>query len=136
MIRVFKSDSQDEKFYAKMGKYFASLEVAKELERQVYNKENTTWYVSTIHEKVIGFASVYDSGKYYFLDNLYVTPLFRNRRNAREIISNIIDDFSDKPIKCIVNNPYAIRIFEQFGFCEDGKIGKYKKYIKYQTSIL
>ena len=131
MIRVYRSECQGRDFYALMGKYFASLDVAKELERQVYNKPKTTWYISTVHDNVVGFASVYDSGKFYFLDNLYIVPLYREIGNASEIVKNIVEDFTDKPIKCIAVNPCAIRIFENLGFVEDGTNGKYKKYIKY-----
>lgn len=131
MIKVYRSENQGRDFYALMGEYFASLEVAKELERQVYNKPNTTWCVSTIREKVVGFASVYDAGKFYFLDNLYVVPLYRSIGNAREIVKTLVCEFTDKPIKCLAVNPYAIRIFEDFGFVEGGANGKYKKYIKH-----
>lgn len=132
MIRVFKSDCQDDKFYALMGRYFASLDIAKELERQVYNKLNSTWYVSVIRGIcVVGFASVFDNGKNYFLDNLYVRPEFRNDGVAKEIVTEIVTDHTDKPIKCVANNPYALKIFYSLGFEEVGQNGKYKKLIKY-----
>lgn len=131
MIRIFRADTQDDNFYALMGRYFASLDIAKELERQVYNKPNTTWYISIIRNKVIGFASVCDCGKHYFIDNLYVIPEHRHCGTAREIIEYIVDDHTDKPVKCIAVHPAALKIFDSFGFIEDGNNGKYKKLIKY-----
>ena len=39
---------QNRDFYALMGPHFASLDIAKELERQVYNKPNTGWVVDGV----------------------------------------------------------------------------------------
>ena len=131
MIRIYTNDSQNADFYAIMGKHFASLDIAKELERQIYNKDNSVWYLSTYRNTVIGFAAVFDNGKYYFLDNLYVLPEFRNDGTARELVTEIVSDFTDKPIKCVANNPYALKIFHSLGFVEVGQNGKYKKLIKH-----
>ena len=132
MIEVFKSERQSDAFYALMGRYFASLDIAKELERQIYNKPKSVWYVSKTQGKtVFGFAALFDCGKHYFLDNLYVFPEFRNYGTAREIVAEIVSDHTDKPIKCIANNPYALKIFRSLGFVEVGQNGKYKKLIKH-----
>jgi len=130
MIRVYRSEYQDNKFYAMMGRYFASLDIAKELERQLYNKDNSVWYVSTYRDKVLGFAAVFDSKNHYFLDNLYVLPDHRGASVASEIVAYIVGDFTDKPIKCVANNPGALKIFERHNFVEVGMNGKYKKLIK------
>lgn len=131
MIRIFKSENQQEGFYAMMGQYFASLDIAKELERQLYNKPNTTWIISTYKTTVCGFASVCDCGNNYYLDNLYVIPEYRSNRLASEIVEEICEMFNDKPIKCIAANPYSIRIFEKNGFEKVGNNGKWNKYIKH-----
>lgn len=131
MIRVFKSDNQGDNFYVLMGRFFASLDIAKELERQIYNKDNSVWYISTYKNTVLGFASLFDNGKYYFLDNLYVLPEHRNDGIARELVAEIVSDHTDKPIKCVANNPYALKIFHSLGFQEVGQNGKYKKLTKH-----
>ena len=131
MIRIYRSEYQNAEFYSKMGKYFASLEIAKELERQLYNKPNSVWYLSTFKNSILGFAALFDNGKYYFLDNLYVLPEHRREGTALEIVSEIVSNHTDKPIKLIANNPYAIKIFSSLGFEEDGRNGKYQKYIKH-----
>lgn len=136
MIRIYKSEYQNAEFYSKMGKYFASLEIAKELERQLYNKPNSVWYLSMFKSSIMGFAALFDNGKYYFLDNLYVLPEHRNNGTAREIVTQIVSDNTDKPVKLIANNPYAIKIFDSLGFEEDGANGKYKKFIKHPASVL
>lgn len=131
MIRVFKNDSQDDVFYATMGRYFASLDIAKELGCQLYNKQNSVWYISMYKNTVLGFAALFDNGKYYFLDNLYVLPEFRNDGTAKEILEEIVSDHTDKPIKCVANNPYALKILYSLGFVEVGQNGKYKKLSKH-----
>lgn len=130
MILTFSSEQQGEEFYALMGQYFASLDIAKELEQQLYNMPNTEWFIA-YSEGVVGFASVRDCGKYYYLDNLYVVPQQRNIGTATKIVENIVKRFADKPIRLIAVNPYSIRIFERYGFEKDGKNGKWIKYIKH-----
>lgn len=131
MIRIFSSESQGDNFYKLMGRYFASLDIAKELDRQIYNKDNSVWYLSTYKNAVLGFAALFDNGKYYFLDNLYVFPTFRNDGVAKEIVEEIVSDHKNKPIRCIANNPYALKIFQSLGFEEVGQNGKYKKLEKH-----
>ena len=131
MTRLFISDNQGRDFYALMGKYFASLDIARELECQVYNKPNTDWIVCVERSEAIGFVSVHDESKHYFIDNLYVLPEFRNRGIAEELIEEVCDLYCNKPLRCIAFNPYALKIFEKFGFVEVGKSGKYKKLKKH-----
>ena len=139
MILTFKSDNQGEGFYAIMGQYFASLTVAKELERQVYNKPDTDWYIFAHHNKnkrgvpllVSGFVSVHDAGKHYFIDNLYVIPDMRNCNIATELVEFVVGSYTNKPLTCIANHPAALKIFNRFGFVEAGQRGKFKKLIKH-----
>lgn len=126
---------QNDDFYAVMGRYFADLNIAKELERQLYNKENTVWYLvvdeAELPLRVCGFASLFVANKHYFLDNLYVFPEFRNQGIAKEIVESIVKTFTSKPIKCVAVNPYALKVFDDLGFVEVGRNGKYKKLVKY-----
>lgn len=131
MILVYASDAQGFCFYGDMGRFFASLDISKELERQLYNMENSVWYISESDGEIMGFAALFDRGKYYFLDNLYVLPDFRNQGVAREIVTEMVYDHIDKPIRCVANNPYALKIFRSLGFVEVGQNGKYKKLIKH-----
>ena len=132
MIRIYTSNKQDDSFYAIMGRYFASLDIAKELERQLYNKANSVWYIfADDYGSLAGFAALFDNGNHYFLDNLYVKPRFRGIGIAKGIVHKIVSDYTDKPIKCIANNPYALKIFGSLGFEEVVQNGKYKKLRKY-----
>jgi GNAT superfamily N-acetyltransferase len=114
-----------------MGEHFASLEIAKELERQIYNKPHTHWLVVEQNGRAVGFVSVFETMTSYFIDNLYVVPAFRNKGYASGLIRNVCDKYSSKPLKCIACNPYALKVFENFGFAEVGQRGKYKKLVKH-----
>lgn len=142
MILIFRSDHLNSGFYGTMGAYFASLEIAKELERQVYNKPDTDWFVSMDYvkhghfedyERVQGFASVHHERNGLFIDNLYVRPEYRHRGIATQIIRDIDLEYrgEELPRKCIAVNPYAMAIFKKFGFEEVGKVGKYTKLEKH-----
>ena len=131
MIRLFRSYNNGHYFYSLMGKHFASLDIAKELERQVYNKPNTDWIVCVERSEAIGFVSVHDESKHYFIDNLYVLPEFRKRGIAEELIEEVCEFHCDKPLHCIACNPYALKIFKKFGYVEVGERGKYKKLEKH-----
>lgn len=131
MILVFSPDRQQEKFYAIMGRNFASLDIAKELERQVYNSPYTTWYVETVNNIAIAFVSVCEHKKHYFVDNLFVHYGWRGQGIASKLIERVVEDFTDKPIKCIAVNPFSIKIFERFGFEGGRKNGKWTEYTKH-----
>lgn len=131
MIKVYPSETQGREFYADMGRFFADLSIAKELERQVYNKPDTTWYVAQQWNLIYGFVSVNETKNYYFIDNFYIIPEWRGQNRGSELIEHIVEDFTDKPLKCVANNPAAIHIFKSCGFVEDGHNGKYTRLIKY-----
>ena len=131
MIRLFKSDMLTQDFYAIMGEHFASLDIAKELERQVYNKPNTHWFVDMREGRAIAFVSVRSTMTSYFIDNLYVKPAFRHKGIASGLIRNVCDKYNNKPLRCIACNPYALKVFERFGFVEVGERGKYKRLEKH-----
>lgn len=131
MIRIFASDEQGNEFYSLMGEFFASLDIAKELERQVYNKPDTHWHVIEDCWDVLGFVSVHDAGNHYFIDNLYVLPEYRSEGFGYDLIQSVCEEYVDKPLRCIACNPHALRIFEKFGFVEVGTRGKYKRFEKH-----
>ena len=131
MIRLFRNDMLNRDFYAIMGEHFASLDIAKELERQVYNKPNTHWFVDVRGGKAVAFVSVRSTLTSYFIDNLYVKPAFRHKGIASGLIRNVCDKYNNKPLRCIACNPYALKVFERFGFVEVGERGKYKRLEKH-----
>ena len=134
MIQIYTNKEQDRQFYALMGEYFASLDIAKEMERQIYNKSNSVWVVlQDGGGNVMGFASVFDNNTHYFIDNVYVLPPFRGFKLATKLIKIILTYFpilKEKPLKAIANNPKMIHLFNKYGFKEVGNNGKWKKFKK------
>ena len=127
MIRIYREQEQNKDFYALMGRFFASKEIAKEMDQQIYNTAGTDWYIATHRGQVQGFASVTKRNKYGFLDNLWIVPEWRGHGIGTELVETVLDDNPDV-IRCIACNPYAIRILEKYGFDEVGKNGKYKRF--------
>lgn len=130
-MKVYKSDKQDASFYAIMGSNFASLDIAKELEQQVYNKPRTTWYVHIVNDCAVAFVSVCEQKNNHFVDNLFVHYGWRGKGLARELIEAVVANHTDKPLKCIACNPYALKLFDSFGFEKVGVNGKYTKLLKH-----
>lgn len=131
MILVFSPDNQQDTFYAIMGRNFASLDIAKELERQVYNAPYTIWYVEMVNDIAVAFVSVCEHKQHYYVDNLFVHCGWRGQGIASKLIERVVADFIDKPLKCIAANPYSIKIFERFGFERGRKNGKWTQYTKH-----
>lgn len=135
MIQIYKNNEQDQHFYSRMGKYFASLDIAEELERQLYNKDNSVWFVVYDNEtgEVMGFASIFEYKTYDFLDNVYVLPKHRGKGYCSRIMKEIITTYypnTPKPLRAIAINPKMIHLFNKYGFKEVGNNGKWKKFEK------
>lgn len=132
-MKLYEPQQQDEAFYKVMGRYFASVEVEKELEAPLHNLPNTTWCVA-VHpfnqEVVYAFCSVTDKGKYYYLDNVYVVKECRNKGLCSAMTRFATGTFADKPMKAIAINERMIHLFFKFGFKEVGHNGKWKKFQK------
>lgn len=127
-IKVYDSLMQDTSdFYSIMGRYFASLDIKKELESQLYNKVGSIWYLIYNDYELVGFCALYPTkDNYMYLDNLYVFPQYRGNGYATELISNIIK--CHNKIHLIACNDYAIKIYKSLGFIEFGNNGKWKKF--------
>lgn len=127
-IKVYDSLEQDTSdFYSIMGRYFASLDIKKELESQLYNKAGSIWFLIYNDYELVGFCALYpDKNNSMYLDNLYIFPWYRGNGYATELIRRIIN-YHNK-IHLIACNDYAIRIYKSFGFIEFGNKGKWKKF--------
>lgn len=121
---IIKMNNKNENFYNIMGKHFASKSFIKELDCQLYDN-NCEWYMFFDEKQLLGFASLENKNNYYYLDNFYVFQECRNKGIAKEILKEILKDYTN--IKLISRNEYAIKIFKKYGFKEYGKNGRYLK---------
>lgn len=123
-INVYKT--QDKHFYSFMGKYFASREIAKELDNQIYNEENTTWFVHMDNEEEVrGFVSMERKKDHVYLDNFYVLKEHRGTDVGTDLLNYVLEDFKNETIKLITRNEIALKMFTSKGFETYRKNGRY-----------
>jgi len=122
---ILKNNNQDEKFYAKMGKFFADRSIIKELDCQLYNDNNMIWYLS-INEEIEGFISVQDRGEYNYIDNFYIIPKYRNKGIGKILLNKVMLD-NTKKIRLITRNEIALKMYQNLGFKIYSQNGRYFK---------
>ena len=116
----------DDGFYAKMGKYFADKTIIKELDNQLYNEDNMVWYIYEENNVIKGFLSIQSIKNYYYIDNFYVLPEYRNNKIGSTLLDFVLDIFNDKKIKLITRNEIALRLYFSRGFKVVRKNGRYR----------
>ena len=117
-------------FFSMMGKFFSRKEYIKEMGCQFYSNENMKWYILYENfDEIYGFASIEDKKNYYYLDNVYIVEKYRNKGYCKKILTKLIEENNDKPIKLITNNNIALEIYKKYGFKEYAKNGTYIKMI-------
>ena len=126
-VKVYGTlEQENSSFYSIMGRYFASRDIGKELEGQLYNDKNSTWYLLYDDYDLVGFCTLFDRNDSLYLDNLYILPNYRNCGNA-EFLMKFVLETSEKGIFCIASNDYALRIYKNLGFHVYGNRGKWLK---------
>ena len=129
MLKIKKTNERNKDFFKEMGLYFSRKEIIKEMDCQIYSNEKMTWYIAYIENTLIGFLSIEEKEKYVYIDNFYIINKYRGYGYGKELFNESLKDFifEEKPIRLITSNKYAKKIFEDFGFKENGKNGKYYK---------
>lgn len=137
LIKIKNENDND--FFNIMGKYFSRKEIIKELDCQLYSNENMQWYLLYEEDILVGFLSIENKNKYYYIDNFYILSNYRGIGYGNKLFNRVFQDYlleninnEFKTIKLITKNQYAKKIFEKYGFIEKGKNGKY---IKMETQI-
>lgn len=132
-IKIYKQKEQDKEFYSIMGKYFASRKIAKEFGGyQLYNTDNSIWYLLYDDNKLIGFCSSIINENYILLDNFYILNVFRNKGYSKYLLNEWIEynKVFKKDLKVMVSNEYQKRNMNRFDFKEYKKSKNYIYYIK------
>ena len=133
LIKIMTEENKD--FFNIMGKYFSRKSFIKELDSQLYSNENMEWYLIYENNQLIGFISIEDRKKYYYIDNFYIFEQYRQMGYGELLFKRLFENYmldninndEYKKIKLITKNIYAKVIFEKYGFTETGKNGKYIK---------
>lgn len=133
MIRIFTPETQDEKFYAIMGQYFAHRIYAQEMGGwQFYNKDNATWFLLFDDGVLLGFCVLYNEKTHVFWDNFYILKQYRGQGNSRVLFDARLE-YSlviGKEIRAITDNPIQVHNYEKNKLEHYGQRGRYKKYRK------
>lgn len=127
-------------FFKIMGKYFSRKDFIKELDCQLYSNEDMEWYLIYDDYSLLGFISIEDKKKFYYIDNFYIFEKYRSQGYGEKLFRRLFEDYlidnsnknECKKIKLITKNENAIKIFEKYGFIKTAQNGKY---IKMETEI-
>ena len=128
-IKLYKGFTDE--FCIKMCKYFADKSFIKELDNQLYSNDSMYWLIGEdLENSVLGFLSIEDKDTYYYLDNFYILPRYRNMKIGNEILDYSLDYFGDKPIKLLTRNVIALNMYLKNGFKIYKQNGRYKYLIR------
>lgn len=128
MIKKFNGTECN--FYYLMGKFFADRSIIKEMDCQIYNDKDMTWYLSFDKEGHIeGFISIQKQKKHSYIDNFYIVPQYRNQGIGERLLTEVLKDHQEK-INLISRNEIAIDLFKKYGFVEYSHNGRYRKMTK------
>lgn len=86
LIQLFKEFAQFQKQYDKMTNSAQQL---------MQDREHFTCFVAVINSRIVGYTIYFPaysswSGKSLYIDDLYVTPEFRNRRIGKSLLETVI----------------------------------------------
>lgn len=130
-IIIYEQEQQKKSFYSIMGYYFASLDIKRELESQLYNKDNSTWFLAYEGVELVGFCSIFEEKNKIYFDNFYIIDDFRNKGYGSLLFDAMIKYCREKytkKIEAIASNEKAVGLFEKYNFECAGNRGKYTKY--------
>jgi len=82
----------------------------------------------------LGFSSV-SCAKYYILDDVYVTPVFRRQGSAKQLIDTAIlfarhEDAQRISLETQKNNYHSHQLYEQMGFVKDNSYQTFHCFLK------
>lgn len=132
---IFEDDGATHDFYCRMGRFFASKQVVKELEGPMFDDEHYVWLLAMKDGKIAGFSSCrldeLNKGIAHF-GVTYVLPDHRRKGLYRHM-------FELKEQLCIKHNPAFLRglanplskkVFEDRGWATTRLAGKWTYYQK------
>jgi len=132
---IFEDDGATHDFYCRMGRFFASKQVVKELEGRLFDDESYVWLLAMKDGKIAGFSSCrldeLSKGIAHF-GVTYILPEHRRKGLYRHM-------FELKEQLCIKHNPAFIRgianplskqVFEERGWTATRVAGKWTHYQK------
>lgn len=132
---VYEDDGATHDFYCRMGRFFASKQVVKELEGPMYDDEHYVWLLAMQDDRIVGFSScrfdemdkgIAHFGVTYILLEHRRKGLYRHLFRLKEALC-----FRHKP-KFIrgIANPVSKVVFDERGWTATRQAGKWTYYQK------
>jgi GNAT superfamily N-acetyltransferase len=122
-IQTYKTQGND--FYSLMGPYFADRKIIKELDNQLYNDENITWFLYMGGNKLKGFLSIEHKKDHNYIDNFYILPDYRGIGIGKELLDKAVEYSKGWEMRAITRNEFAFNLFSQHDFISYRKNGRY-----------
>jgi hypothetical protein len=136
VIWMATSKNDAPEFWALMGKWFASREVAESLGEPVYDNEDMIWALAIINNEVVGFGAIDISHldkKFALLNYGFMqkdcrgTGIYRRLIEAR--IKIVEQDTDAETIKALCTGDSS-PVLAKLGFIEKSKRGRYTWHVK------
>lgn len=132
---IFEDDGASPDFYCRMGRFFASKQVVKELEGPMFDDPSHTWLIAMRDDKIAGFGAVRFDEMRRGIANLtvvYILPEHRRRGLYRHLFGLREQMCVRRGAKFIrgVANPTSKIVFEQFNYTIARVAGKWTHFQK------
>lgn len=118
-MKIELLNSNDTQIILDMANSFTTYYPTKQSIENYINNEYNFIYTVSFKESIIGFIHLLNATDVYELINIYVSPEYRNRGIASDLI-NFVKNFINMPIILEVENLNynAIKLYEKLGFKE------------------
>ncbi len=132
---IFEDDGATPDFYCRVGRFFASKQVVKELEGPMFDDEHYVWLLAIKDGKIAGFSSCrFDEigkGIAYF-GVTYILPEHRRKglyRHMFQLKERLCIKHKAKVVRGIAN-PTSKKVFDDCGWTVQRQAGKWTYYQK------
>ena len=123
--------------------YGASSNIQQSLDflKQRFENKESVIFIHVKDDVFTGFVLLYQGftsvscSKYYILDDVYVTPVYRRQGSAKQLIDTAIlfarhEDAQRISLETQKNNYHSHQLYEQMGFVKDNEFQTYHCFLK------
>ena len=118
-----------------------NLKISHQFLQQRFENQQSVIFIHVKDEKITGFVLLYlgfssvACSKYYLLDDVYVTPIYRRQGVAKQLIDTAIlfarhEDAIHISLETQKNNYQSHQLYEQMGFVKDNEFQTYHCFLK------
>lgn len=119
----------------------SNLKLSQQFLQQRFENQQSVIFIHVKDEKITGFILLYlgfssvACSKYYLLDDVYVTPIYRRQGAAKQLIDTAIlfarhEDAIRISLETQKNNYQSHQLYESMGFMADSEFKTYHCFLK------